>query len=49
MTYFECEDCGQLADFVDVERRAVRRPCPVCEARTLWEVAFTDSEQGVSF
>ncbi|WP_435178433.1 hypothetical protein [Halorussus sp. AFM4] len=49
MTYYECAACGQLADFADAHGRALRRRCPVCEAETTWETAFTDEGTGVSF
>ncbi|WP_227376390.1 hypothetical protein [Haladaptatus halobius] len=49
MTYYECADCGQLADFVYLEDSAVRRRCPVCEEPTAWEIAFADDGAGVSF
>lgn len=49
MTRYECQGCGQLADFADVHGGALRRECPVCEELTVWETAFTDDEMGVSF
>ncbi|UPV73761.1 hypothetical protein M0R89_14590 [Halorussus limi] len=49
MTRYECAGCGQLADFADAHGETVHRDCPVCEAPTHWEVAFTDDRAGVSF
>lgn len=49
MTYYECEECGQLADFADAMGSSLRRECPVCEDRTVWTTAFTDEQEGVSF
>lgn len=49
MTYFECGECGQLADHVELERRTFHADCPVCEETTLWTIAFDEDRQGVSF
>lgn len=49
MTYYECSECGQLARPVDVTGSPLYRPCPRCEDPTLWEPAFVDDEEGVSF
>lgn len=49
MTYYECEECGQLADFVDAHGSAIRRECPACDHLTVWTMAFADERAGVSF
>lgn len=49
MTYYECSDCGQLADFLDASPREIVRPCPACEEPCRWTLAFVDDEDGVSF
>ncbi|WP_170977431.1 hypothetical protein [Halorussus salinisoli] len=49
MTYYECEACGQLADFADAHGRPLRRECPACEDPTVWKTAFADEQSGVSF
>ena len=49
MTYFECTACGQLGDYVEMERRAFHAECPVCEETTRWTIAFEEEGQGVSF
>lgn len=48
MTYFECTECGQMADVSELERDRLRDHCPVCEELTVWEPAF-EAEEGVSF
>lgn len=48
MTYFECADCGQLADLSVFDRSRLRQECPVCERETLWETAF-EAKGGASF
>lgn len=47
MTYFECAECGQLADFTELSRSRLRRRCPVCEDETVWETAF-EADEGAS-
>lgn len=49
MTYYECSECGQLDRPIDVTESRLYRPCPRCEERTVWEPAFVDDEEGVSF
>lgn len=48
MPYFECEECGGMADLSVFERSQLRQDCPVCEETTVWTAAF-ESEEGVSF
>ena len=40
MTYFECSECGQMADLSEFERSHLRQECPVCERETDWVTAF---------
>lgn len=49
MTYFECEECGSLAELVEFDSRVRWEPCPVCEERTRWSIAFDDRGSGVTF
>lgn len=49
MTYFECEGCGHLADFVRFDTRERWEHCPVCERQTRWTIAFEDRDAGVTF
>lgn len=46
MTYFECTDCGQMADVNELARSELVQPCPVCEEQTVWTTAF-EAEGGV--
>ncbi|QLG61398.1 hypothetical protein [Halorarum salinum] len=48
MPYFECANCGLLADVGTFERTELRQHCPECDEQTTWTVAF-DSDRGVSF
>lgn len=48
MPYFECEECGQMANIGSLELSELRQRCPVCEKQTTWTTAF-ESESGVSF
>lgn len=48
MTYFSCEECGQLADLTAHGGAERRDYCPVCETTTVWSVAF-EADEGVSF
>lgn len=48
MPYFECTECGQLANVSNLEQSELREHCPVCEQQTTWTVAFED-DAGVSF
>jgi uncharacterized paraquat-inducible protein A len=48
MPYFECTECGQLANLGTLEHSSLRQHCPVCDEETTWTVAF-DSGEGVSF
>ncbi|MGB9931769.1 hypothetical protein [Haloarcula amylolytica] len=47
MTYYSCEECGQMIDLSAFEGQPRRQDCPVCEETTLWTPEF-DGE-GVSF
>jgi len=47
MTYFSCEECGQLVDLQTLDEEPRRDHCPVCEEQTVWTVAFAG--EGVSF
>jgi hypothetical protein len=49
MTYYECEECGQMADFADAHGSDVHRACPACDQQTVWTLAFADEQSGVSF
>lgn len=48
MPYFECEQCGQMADLSTFDRSRLRQDCPVCDETTTWTAAF-ESEEGISF
>lgn len=48
MTYFECVQCGQLADLSVFDHTRLRQDCPVCEQETDWETAF-EGDGGESF
>lgn len=48
MPYFECTECGQLADLGRFEESRLRQPCPSCEESTVWEAAF-EGDGEVSF
>ncbi|MFB6206775.1 MAG: hypothetical protein ABEJ05_09660 [Haloglomus sp.] len=45
MPYFECEECGQMADLQRFEQSRIRQPCPVCEESTVWTTAFEADEE----
>lgn len=45
--YYECNECGQLATFVEEERSELNVRCPVCEDVTHWTLAFAG--EGVSY
>lgn len=48
MPYFECQECGQLADLRQFDRSQLREYCPACDEQTVWRVAF-EADEGVSF
>lgn len=48
MTYFECTECGQMAELSVFDRSLLRQECPVCERETVWESAF-EVEGGAPF
>lgn len=45
--YYECNECGQLATFVEEERSELDVRCPVCDEITHWTLAFAG--EGVSY
>lgn len=49
MTYFECDGCGNFADFARFDVRQLHAECPVCDERTRWTIAFDDPDAGVTF
>ncbi|QIO21899.1 hypothetical protein [Haloarcula sp. JP-L23] len=48
MTYYSCEECGQLIDLSTLDEQPRRERCPVCEETTRWTPEFT-ADEGVSF
>ncbi|MFB6236126.1 MAG: hypothetical protein ABEH81_04350 [Halopenitus sp.] len=48
MPYFECEECGRLANLQRFERSQLREHCPGCEETRTWNAAF-EADEGVSF
>jgi uncharacterized paraquat-inducible protein A len=42
--YYECDECGQLATFEEMNRAEHAARCPVCEELTHWTLAFADEE-----
>ncbi len=46
MTYYSCEECGELVNLSSLEGKPRQERCPVCEETTLWTPAF-EAEEGV--
>jgi rubrerythrin len=47
MTYYSCEECGQMIDLSAFEGEMRREHCPVCEETTVWTPEF-EADEGVS-
>lgn len=48
MGEFVCAECGTFARFAD-KHDAFHTDCPICEAVTLWELAFEAEGAEVEF
>lgn len=48
MTYFSCEQCGEMINLSALEESTRSEYCPVCEETTVWTVEF-EADEGVSF
>jgi RNA polymerase-binding transcription factor DksA len=48
MTYFSCEQCGEMISLSTLDETPRKEYCPVCEESTVWTLEF-ESEEGVSF
>lgn len=48
MTYFSCEDCGEMISLSTLDAEPRREYCPNCEELTVWTLEF-QSDEGVEF
>lgn len=46
MTYYSCEECGELVNLSALESNPRRQKCPTCEEVTLWTPEF-ETENGM--
>jgi rubrerythrin len=44
MTYYSCEQCGELVNLSALEGKPRRQHCPVCEESTRWTPEFEADE-----
>lgn len=48
MTYYSCENCGEMINLSTLDERFRREYCPVCEETTVWTLEF-ENDEGVTF
>lgn len=46
MTYYSCEECGELVNLSALESKPRREHCPACEETTIWTPEF-EAEEGM--